>query len=61
MDIDFIEQFICSDCGFVYGEMLAFHGSHNHHTNRACPSCGAGAVSSLECVYHVSQALLIRF
>jgi rubredoxin len=61
MDINFIEQLMCSDCGFVYGEMLALDA--NHSADKICPRCGAsdGALSPLECVYHTAQASLTRF
>jgi rubredoxin len=61
MDIDLIEQLVCSDCGFVYGEMLAFDVAHS--ADKTCPQCGAsdGAISPLECVYHTAHASLTRF
>jgi hypothetical protein len=61
MDINFIEQLVCSDCGFVYGEMLVFES--NKGADRICPHCGAGdgAVSAIECIYGTAQASLIRF
>ncbi len=59
MDIDFVEQLMCSDCGLVYGEMLVLS---DRDDDRICPRCGAGhgAVSSIECVYGTAQASLIR-
>lgn len=56
-----IEQLVCSDCGLVYGEMLAFDGRQGQ--DKTCPRCGAceGAVSSIQCLYHTAQASLIRF
>lgn len=60
MDIDFSEQLVCSNCGLVYDEMLAFE---NHRGNdKTCPRCGAseGAVSPIECLYKTAQATLIR-
>jgi rubredoxin len=61
MDIDFNEQLVCSDCGFVYGEMLTL--DHARDADRTCPHCGAGdgAISPLECVYHTAHASLTRF
>ncbi|RUL63441.1 hypothetical protein EKH79_13715 [Dyella dinghuensis] len=61
MDIDFVEQLVCSDCGLVYGVMLVFNDGHG--PDRTCPRCGAsdGAISPLECIYHTAQASLIRF
>ena len=61
MDNDFIEQLVCSDCGFVYGDTLVSNTAHD--ANRTCPRCGAddGAISPLECMYHTAQASLIRF
>jgi hypothetical protein len=61
MDIDLVEQLVCSDCGLVYGEMLAFDG---HQANgKTCPRCGAcdGAVSPLRYLYDLAQASLTRF
>ncbi len=60
MDTDYIEQFVCSDCRFVYGEMLAFDSTQG--MDKICPRCGAGngAVSAIECVYDIAQASLIR-
>jgi hypothetical protein len=61
LDIDLIEQLVCSDCGLVYGEMLALDGHHGK--DKICPRCGAGdgAVSSIDCLYHAAQASLMRF
>jgi hypothetical protein len=62
MDTDnLIEQLVCSDCGLVYGEMLAFDRPQGQDKN--CPRCGAGdgAASSIQCLYHAAQASLIRF
>jgi hypothetical protein len=60
MDIDFVEQLVCSDCELVYGETLVLRDGHAAHMT--CPRCGAGdgAVSSIECVYGTAQASLIR-
>jgi rubredoxin len=60
MDTDFVEQFVCSDCHLVYGEILAFDS--NQGIDRICPRCGAGngAVSAIECIYDTAQASLIR-
>ena len=60
MDTDFVEQFVCSDCHLVYGEILAFDS--NQGMDRICPRCGEGngAVSAIECIYNTAQASLIR-
>jgi rubredoxin len=60
MDTDFVEQFVCSDCHLVYGEILAFDS--NQGIDRICPRCGAGngAVAAIECIYNTAQASLIR-
>jgi hypothetical protein len=61
LDIDLTEQLICSDCGLVYGEMLAFDGHQDK--DKTCPRCGAsdGAVSPLRHVYDLAKAQLMRF
>jgi hypothetical protein len=60
MDSDFTQQFVCSDCRFVYGEILA----SDTHSDRdeICPCCGAsnGAVSTIECIYDTAWASLMR-
>jgi rubredoxin len=61
MDMDFVEQLICSDCGLVYGEMLAFESQHG--AALVCPRCGAGdgAVTPIAYIYGLAQASLNRF
>jgi hypothetical protein len=61
MDNDFIQQFVCSDCRLVYGEILAFD-SHPERDPPICPRCGAGdgAVSTTECIYDTAWASLMR-
>jgi rubredoxin len=60
MDNDFIQQFVCSDCRLVYGEVLVF----DSHPDRdgICPRCGAGngSVSTIECIYDTAWASLMR-
>lgn len=60
MDINFVEQLVCSDCGLVFGELLAF--GDGLYADLICPRCGAseGAVSSIECLYNTARASLIR-
>lgn len=61
MDNDFNQPFVCADCRFVYGEILAFD-SHPDRDPPPCPRCGArnGAVSTIECIYDTAWASLMR-
>jgi len=60
MDNDFIQQFVCSDCHHVYGEVLAL--DNHSDRNGICPRCGAGhgAASTIECIYDTAWASLMR-
>jgi hypothetical protein len=60
MDNDFIQQFVCSDCRHVYGEILALDSHPDRE--RICPRCGAcnGAVLAIECIYDAAWASLMR-
>ena len=60
MDNDFTQQFVCTDCRFVYGERLAFDSDADRE--RICPRCGTrnGAASTIECIYDTAWASLMR-